>query len=405
MRRRWAIAAAAALLAAAAAWGLRRTVLAPAPVAVRVVEVGTGTVEETVSNSRAGTVKARRRAQLSPEIGGLVVELPHREGERVAAGEVLLRLKDRLQEAQLALAQRQLQASRAQRAQSCFAADRAGREHARQERLAAMGIVAADALDQSATDAQTTAAACRASAAGVEQAQAAVEVTERALRQTVLRAPFDGVVAHVATDLGEYTMPSPPGLPIPPIIDLIDPTSIYVSAPMDEADSARIRPGQVARVTLDAFRGRVFPGRVRRVAAYVLDREEQNRTLEIEVDPEVPPGLRLLPGTSADVEVILQTHPHALRLPTSALMEGNQVLCVAGGRAVARQVKVGIRNWDWTEAAAGLAAGDRVIVTLDRPEVKAGAPVRVEGEPRPAGPPTERPAGRAAGRAAGPAPS
>jgi len=85
------------------------------------------------------------------------------------------------------------------------------------------------------------------------------------------------------TEVGEYITPSPPGLPIPAVLDLIDPSSIYVSAPMDEVDSARIHPGQHARVTIDSFPGRTFEGLAARVAPYVLDLEAQNRTVEIEV--------------------------------------------------------------------------------------------------------------------------
>jgi HlyD family secretion protein len=377
--RRALIAAGVVLAAVAAVWGLRRTVLAPAPAAVRVVAVADGTVEETVANSRAGTVKARRRAELSPEVGGVVVALPHREGDRVAAGEVVMQLKSRVQDAQQALAQGQLRAATAQRAQSCLSAERAARERDRQTYLAKVGAISADALDQTTTEARTAAAACRAADAGIQEATASLDLASRQLHQTVLRAPFDGIIARISTEVGEFTTPSPPGLPIPPVIDFIDPASIYVSAPVDEADSARVQPGQAVRLTLDAFRGRVFAGRVRRVAPFVQDREEQNRTLDIEIDPLLPPGVRLLPGTSADAEVIVSTRSHVLRVPTAALLEGDQVLCISGGRAVPHRLRIGIRNWDWSEILSGVAAGDQVIVSLDRPEVKAGARVRVEG--------------------------
>jgi HlyD family secretion protein len=113
-------------------------------------------------------------------------------------------------------------------------------------------------------------------------------------------APFAGVVAEVSIEAGEWTTPSPPGLPIPPVIDLIDISSLYVSAPMDEVDSARIRTGQTVRVTVDSHPGRSFPGHVRRVAPYVLDLEAQNRTVEIEVVLEIL-ALPRCSGTSADV--------------------------------------------------------------------------------------------------------
>jgi HlyD family secretion protein len=77
--------------------------------------------------------------------------------------------------------------------------------------------------------------------------------------------------------------------------------------------------------------------------------------------------------------VIVTTHANVLRVPTAALLEGDQVLCVSAGRAVPRRLRIGIRNWDWSEVLSGVEAGDQVIVSLDRPEVRAGARVRVEG--------------------------
>ncbi len=357
---------------------LRLTLFAPDFVPVRVVAVEKGRVEETVTNSRAGTVKARRRAKLAPEIGGKVLALPRRRGAVGKKGDLLLRVDDSLQRAQLRVSEDETKAVAAQRDQACLASERAARELERTRSLAAQGIVSTDLIDAVDSQSRSAAAGCRAARAAADRADSAVALARAQLDKTVLRAPFDGIVADTFVEEGEWTAPSPPALPIPPILDLIDTRSIYVSAPLDEVDSGRILKGQSARVTVDSQPGKHFEARVAEVAPYVMDRLEQNRTVEIELELEdTAAAASMLPGTSADVEVILSARDDVLRVPTSALLEGGKVLVLDGDRLVERTLQIGLRNWDMTEVTGGLSAGDRVVVSLDRPEVKAGARARV----------------------------
>ncbi len=360
---------------------LKATVFKPKPVPVQVAVVELGKVEETVTNSRAGTVKARRRATLSPEIGGQVIDLPFREGENVRQGDVLLRIESSSQQARLVLAEREREAAAAEQRRTCLAAERTSRELARTTRLAEDGIISTDLLDELESAEKTAEAACDAARANTYRAEAAVEVTRTALQKTEIRAPFDGILAEVSAEVGEYTTPSPPGLPIPPVIDIIDRSSIFISAPMDEVDSARIQPGQKARVSVDSHRDQTFPSQVTRVAPYVLDIEQQNRTVEVEVElDDAEFAATLLPGTSADVEVILKTRDGVPRIPTSALMEGNRVLILADGLLEERQLEIGLRNWDFIEVVSGLETGEQVVISLDRVEVTAGAEAQVAEE-------------------------
>lgn len=362
---------------------LRLTLFAPELIPVRVAAVERGRVEQTVTNSRAGTVKARRRAKLAPEIGGRVLSLPRRRGARVRQGDLLLRLDDSLQRAQLRVSEDEHKAALAQRDQACLAAERAARELERTRALAAQGIVSKDLIDAVDSQARSADAGCRAARAVADRAASAVALARAQLDKTVLVAPFDGIVADTFIEQGEWTSPSPPALPIPPILDLIDTRSIYVSAPMDEVDSGRIRKGQTARVTVDSQPGRHFAARVVEVAPYVMDRLEQNRTLEIELElDDDAAAAELLPGTSADAEVILSARDDVLRVPTQALLEGGKVLVVDGDRLVEKTLSIGLRNWDTTEVTGGLNEGERVVVTLDRPEIRAGARARVEAEGR-----------------------
>ena len=220
---------------------LRLTVFAPQVLPVRVVAVEKGRVEETVTNSRAGTVKARRRAKLAPEIGGRVLELPRRRGARVKKGELLLRVDDALQKAQLRLSEDERKAALAQRDQACLIDERSVRERDRTRSLATQGIVSTDLIDSVDSQARNAEAACRAARATAERADSAVALARAQLDKTVLRAPFDGVVADTFIELGEWTAPSPPALPIPPVLDLID-TALDLRERADGRGRLRPRP-------------------------------------------------------------------------------------------------------------------------------------------------------------------
>ena len=353
---------------------LRLTVFAPEIVEVRVAAAERGAVEQTVTNTRAGTVKVRLRAELSPQIGGLVTALPHREGKLVAAGALLLKLDDRAQRAELGSARAAVVAARAQADEACLAADLAEKELARVQALHTRGIASDQNLDLLITDRDRTHAGCAAGRAAVGQAEARVVTVEVQLAFTELRAPFAGTVADMSTEVGEYITPSPPGLPIPPVIDLLDPASIYISAPIDEVDAERVRVGQRVRLTVDSRPDEEFDGTVARVAPYVLDLLEQNRTVEIEVEVDDAAAMEgVLPGTSADAEVILERRDEALRVPAAAVAEGGKVLVLVGGILEERVIEVGLRNWRFAEVLSGLAEGEKVVVARNAPEIKAGA--------------------------------
>ena len=381
MRRSWLRTILYLAVLAAIVLALRLTVFREAPVDVTVFRAARGRVEETVTNSKAGTIQSRRRASLSTELGGRVEKLPVKKGDRVRAGDVLIELSQAEYRAQVALAERGLDAARAVEREACRTAEQAARDLDRYARLASERVVSQEILDRFESRRDVAAASCDAARARIRQADAALDVSRATLSKTVLRSPFGGVVADLKTEIGEWITPSPPGLPIPPVIEMIDPDAIYVSAPMDEVDVGRILSGQPVRISMDAFPGRSFPGRVTRVAPYVLDVQEQNRTFEIEAEFEDAAFARtLLPGTSADVEVILEARDEVLRIPTYALIEGSKVLVVQDGRLVAAPVKTGLRNWEFVEVLEGLAPGQAVTVSLDRAEIREGAKVRIAGE-------------------------
>jgi HlyD family secretion protein len=283
--------------------------------------------------------------------------------------------------AQVRLRERGLQAAEAARDEACTRSEQAASDLVRYDRLARDAIVSDELLEQVRSTHEAAVAACQGARARVLEARAALDVAQVALDKTVLRAPFDGVVAEVSTEVGEWITPSPPGVPIPPVIEILDLERIYVSAPMDEVDVGRVRVGLPVRVTLDAYPDEEFAGKLARVAPYVLDIEDQNRTFEIEVELDDAAFAReLLPGSSADVEVILDERRDVLRIPSYALIEGRRVLVVEEGELVPREVETGLSNWQFAEVRSGLEEGEPIVVSLDRTEVQAGARARISEE-------------------------
>jgi HlyD family secretion protein len=339
-------------------------------VKVETAVVAAGPVEEVVTNSEAGTVKARNRAVLSVERAGRIASIPKREGSRAKAGDLLLRLDSVTEANRLEAARRDLESH-----QAVLDAARAGLLLARQtfdrvEALDKQGMASHEQLDQARSKRDAAAAEVRVAEARVKSARAAVALASDEISHIEIRAPFDGVVAKRLVEVGESVLPGQS------LLELVGDLQLYVSGPIDERDAGRLHEGLPARVTVDAYPGVVWPGVVTRVAPVVEEQKQQSRTLEVEVGlPEDPSKPRVRPGMTADVEISLARHDSALRVPTLAIVEGRRVYVVERGRARTREITTGVRNWQWTEVRSGLRAGERIVTSLDRAGLEPGARV------------------------------
>lgn len=361
-------------VAAAAIWYAGRQ----PPPQVLLHKVERGTVEKTVSNTRAGTVEACRRSKLSMPSGGRVDSLLVDEGDRVESGQVLLSLWNKDRRAMQAQAQAQLQSARHSAEKTCVEADNAEREANRLDTLLARKLASREATELGRTKARGSRFACQAARDQEQVAQANLDINNVLLEETFLRAPFAGIVAKINGEIGEYVTPSPPGVATPPAVDLIDYSCLYVTAPIDEVDAGELHNGLPARISLDAFRDETFSGSLDRVAPYVLDLEKQARTVEVDVvftDPTVRE--RLLVGYSADIDIILETHADVLRVPTEAVLENDQVYRYnrASGTLELVSIEAGLRNWNFTEVVDKLQAGDEIVLSLDIPGLADGLAV------------------------------
>lgn len=378
---RWVI---VILIIAAAVFAVRHYTK-PNPLQVIVKAVERGLVEQTVVNTRAGTVKACRRAKLSPSLGGQIFKLPVREGDEVKAGQLLLEIWNKDLVAEMALAEREVESAKARATSACLNAEVTRREADRISKLQAFEAVSEEETDKAETQAKALFAECEAARVLVLTKKASLDVIKENLSKTRLLAPFDGIVAEINGELNEYVTPSPPGIPTPPVVDLIDNSCFYVTAPIDEVDAAAISEGMPARVVLDAFGDRRFEGRVRRIAPYVLDREKQARTVDVEVELIHPEEIvPLLAGYSADAEIILETRRDVLRIPTETVLDEKRVFVYLPMKGIIEEriVKIGLSNWEYTEVLSGLDPGELVVTNVDQAGVMNGAQaMRIEQKP------------------------
>lgn len=357
MKRGWLWWGCGAVVAVAAvAWWWR-----PQPTPIRLAEVGRGDVLVSVVNTRAGTIKSCQRAGLSLPGGGVVEQIAVKAGDRVAKGELLLTLWSDDIRADLARAQAQQALGKTQREERCSEAAYYEREANRLATLLAKNLTSRTLAEQAQNLADTRRYSCQASRQQEQVDEALVAQVEARLSERRLLAPFAGVVAEVNSKLGEYMTPSPPGVAMPPVIDLIDDRCLYVSAPIDEVDAARLKVGQQARVLLDAMPGRDFAATVTRIAPYVKELEKQARTVEVEATlTALPTDVPLLIGYSADLEVEVTRATDVLRVAASSRADDGSVLRLEGDRLVRVVPRWGVENWNWIEVAEGLAIGDRL---------------------------------------------
>jgi HlyD family secretion protein len=368
----------------------------------------TGAIEEYVTSVSAGTVKARRESTLSAEVGGRVAAVRVAEGDRVKAKDVLAVLADPELDRQIEAARsdvrsaqeslreaeaRREEADRRRRAEEARAGNnlrKAKEDHTRaaelfrggflsksdmeqadtrianaeeDSRIAAAGDAAIRAIDREIDSLRSRVDSARAREAGLSDRQAKLRIT----------APYGGVLIRKTVEVGETKTPGAP------LFLLADPGDIYIEAPIDESESAKIRVGQKTKLFPDAYLGETFAGTVSEIKPVVEVSKEVSRANTIRVLPLSPPKpLRL--GMSVDVEIRTGGKDNVLLAPSAAVMEreGRKfVFVVVNGKAVRKDVTTGISNWEWTEILSGIAQEDTVITSLEIKNLTPGARIGI----------------------------
>jgi len=370
-RHRWPRALAALAMLAALAGGGYYAFLGQA------LKVSTATAEAIAAADgavpvleAAGYVTARREATVSSKITGRLAEVLIEEGESVAAGQVLARLDDVDARAALELAQARLDAARAQLGQIEAQLEQARRDARRQQELRAKGLNSEQALETARTQVRTLSAELEAQRGQVGVAEAQMRVAQVDHDNTVVRAPFAGVIVAKAAQPGEIVSPisAGGGFTRTGIGTIVDMDSLEIEVDVNEAYINRVRPGQPVQAVLDAYPDWKIPASV---IAIIPTADRSKATVKVRIalkqkEPRIVPdmGVRVAflgnPSANSPGQAV-----RGVRVPANAVVqrEGASVVFVFdGARARLRPVTVGVDGGDFRVVEDGLAAGERVVV-------------------------------------------
>ena len=319
-----------------------------------------------------GTLEARVKVTISPKISGRIETIRVDQGDRVAAGDVLVELDDKELTQQVEVAQATLSAAEAalkrlesDHRRSAAVLAQAKRHHTRTESLIAKKAASQSDLDKAVEGLAIAEAGLASAEAGMVEGNKKILAAERLLAyhqtrlaDTEIRAPFAGLIVRRRLDPGDVVVLGSP------ILMLVSLDELWINAWVDETEMADLQVGQVARVVFRSEPERSFAGKVAR-----LGREADRETREFIVDVDVlelPQNWAV--GQRAEVYIQTARASDVTLLPTTFVRRRDGrpgVFVDSGHRATWRTVTLGLRNAEWAEVVDGVPAGETVVVSSD----------------------------------------
>jgi RND family efflux transporter MFP subunit len=386
----WATGIAVLLVAASAIWylarptGLAITTAVAQPVTGGAFAAGPGASLLDAS----GYIVARRRATVSSKVTGKVVKVMLEEGQRVEAGDVIARLDDANWKASLAQSNAQLQQAQANVASAQTAFDDAKPIFERSQKQKDAAVISAQSFDESHAQYNVARNNLLVAQRGLEAARAGVEVAQRNLDDTVIRAPFAGIVTEKAAQPGEMVSPisAGGGFTRTGIGTIVDMDSLEVEVDVSENFINRVRPQQPVTIKLNAYPDWDIPGSV---IAMIPTADRAKATVKVRIaiklkDPRIIPemGARVAFLSEADPSApgSEKSVPSGVTVPADAVTTAGTasiVYVVHGATVERRAVRLGGKTSAGQIIIAGLAAGSTVALG-DLSQLSDGARVRIE---------------------------
>lgn len=373
--RRWSWIVAGVVVAVAVVALLLRAILnAPIDVTAETVRLTqTGTGAPSVLDA-SGYVVARRQATVSSKIAGKVLDILIEEGMHVEKDQIVARLDASSQNALLALAEAQLESARAALVEVQAQLTQAELDLLRTEALHRRQLTSTAEMDAARANAATLRARLAAGRKNVLVAQRSTEVSQDQLNNTVIRAPFAGVVVTKNAQPGEMISPisAGGGFTRTGICTIVDMTSLEIEVDVNEAYIQRVQPGQAVNAVLDAYPGWQIPAAV---IAIVPTADRQKATVRVRIgfrerDQRVLRDMGVKVAFLGGDESPSETTQANIYINRDALRsdnEGSFVWIIRNDTVQRRAVSSGPSSSRGQQVTAGLGAGDRIVVTEEEP--------------------------------------
>lgn len=310
---------------------------------VKVVKVKRQKISEKLVST--GVIEPWRKVNITPDIGGKIAKIYVDEGDRVEEGQLLAELDTRSVLLQLEQAKAGLAVAEANFKD-------AKRNMERMERLIGEKAVSDQQYEK-------VKLAYEAAEAQLQQAETSLNLARYQLDVSLMKAPFSGVVASRNAEVGDVINPMMGGFsPLSGVLTLMDFSRVKINLGLSQQDMVRVKKDQVAYLTVSAFPGRRFEGRVSLVSM-TADPMSKKFRVEVTVDN---PHLLLRPNTFGEVTLEVSTNPRAIVIPQKAVLDNSYVFLAQGSKARKVEIVLGLQNSSLVEVVRGLEEGDLVIV-------------------------------------------
>ena len=306
----------------------------------------------------SGTIRPVLEVKISPDVSGEVVEICAKEGDQVAAGDLILRIRPDLYQSQVEQASASLGTLRAQFARQRAEERQARANHERNQKLFELNAISAVELQHSRTELEIAHSGLQAAEYAIRSGEAQLREARENLLKTTLYAPMDGIISRMSVEKGERVVGTSQ-MPGTELFRIADFSRMEVVVEVGESDIVRIETRDSVEVEIDAYPRRKFRGEVTQIANSA---KVANFEVRIEL---LPDSLKFLPGMSSAVRIVTDRRDGCLTLPVESLFIRDKEPCVwvadAEDKARAVVVTTGIQDLDRIEIRQGLSEDDRVV--------------------------------------------